>query len=416
MDLTDAKRSAELLSLIGHREAIQANESLESAHLRFSQGSYDFLAVLDGRQVLGICARREVGILLGARYGFALYAKDLVRAHLSAGTILARSDQPLTELLSQVAGRRDEHFYDDVLLLDASGELAGMIYIRDLMRVQTSLLLTNISDLERSRAEIAAKKQQMDDDLNLATEVQLALLPLSLPPCQGAEGRSISFASHYEPAGGVGGDFYDQIPLGDGLTGILICDVMGHGVRSALVTAMVRTLVEELRPKANEPALFLTLLNTQLSKLLQRTGEMIFVTAAYGLFDANSGKLRYAQAGHPPPLLARLGEELPALLPGHEQAGGPALGLMEDHVYAEIQQSLRPGDRILFYTDGLTEAADAEGLEYGCSRLAQSIKGAQQLALAELPARLLAEALRFTGELPLRDDVCLVASEFQSPA
>lgn len=413
MDHTADRRSGELTSLIGHREAIQASESLESAHLRFSQGNYDFLAVLDARQVLGVCARREVGILLGARYGFALYAKDLVRVHLSAGTILARSDQPLTELLSQVAGRRDEHFYDDVLLVDSSGEFAGMIYIRDLMRLQTSLLLINISDLERSRADIAAKKQQMDDDLRLATEVQLALLPQTMAVCQGQGGRSVCFSSHYEPAGGVGGDFYDQILLADGLTGILICDVMGHGVRSALVTAMVRTLVEELRPKAAEPAQFLTLLNSQLSKLLQRTGEMIFVTAAYGLFEASCGTLRYAQAGHPPPLLARQGAEIPAPIFGSEEVGGPALGLMEDHVYEEIQLSLLPGDRILFFTDGLTESADAEGIEYGSSRLAHSMKGAHQLVLAELPAFLLAAAMHFTGEVPLRDDVCVVACEFQ---
>lgn len=400
-------------ALVGHREFVHAADTLEVVHQRFAASREDFLAVLAGHELRGLCARREIGTLLGARYGFALYARARVAEHLTAHTIRVSEEEPLPAVLAAVAARRDEHFYDDVLLTDRNGEFLGLIYVRDLVRVQHTLLRGNIAELEARQAEIRAKNRQMEDDLRMAREVQMALLPREFPACQAEGGRALGFAHHYEPAGGVSGDFFDVFPAGDQAAGIIVCDVMGHGVRSALVTAMLRSMIEELRPQAAEPAVFLTRLNASLTRLLRRAGDMIFVTASYVVVDAAARRLTWAHAGHPVPLLwsVRRGSVEP--LPDIGRIGGPALGLIEDCVYEAMERQIEEGDRVLLFTDGVFEAVDAGGEEFGVSRLAQSFAECAGAPLAGLPARLRQAASAFAGGASFADDVCLVVCELR---
>jgi serine phosphatase RsbU (regulator of sigma subunit) len=370
------------------------------------------MAVVEGRRLLGLCSRRDIGTLLGARYGFALYARAEVRQYLTSDAIQLGVDDPLTEALLTIAGRRDEHFYDDVLLVDRAGDFVGLVYVRDLVRQQTSMLMGNIAELEAKQQEIAKKNRQMEDDIRMAREVQFAMLPREFPSCRaGATGAMLHFAQLYEPAGGVGGDFFDVLPISQTAAGIIICDVMGHGVRSALITAMVRAMIEELRPHAADPAKLLTLLNAHLTKLLQRTGDMIFVTALYAVIDAGSQSMTYAQAGHPTPLhgSARLGRVGP--LPDGEVIGGPALGLLDDTVYAAAQLSLEAGDRILFFTDGISEAANGLGEEFGAQRLAAAFQDQAGVRLGEALNCLRTEVMTFAEGKAFGDDVCLVVCE-----
>ncbi len=397
-----------LRTLVGHREAARGDDTLETIHQRFAAGRQDFMAVLDGHRLLGLCARRDIGTLLGARYGFALYARTAVSGHLTPEAVRVAVGDRMTDVLQAVTARRDEHFYDDVLLVDAAGEFLGLIHVRDLVRPQTTMLLGNIAELEVRQAEIASKNRQMEDDLRMAREVQVAMLPREFPSCRASSGLALHFVHLYEPAGGVGGDFFDVLPVSDTAAGVMICDVMGHGVRSALITAMVRTMIEELRPHAGDPAGLLTRLNAHLTKLLQRTGDMIFVTAAYAFIDAGTGRLTYAQAGHPTPLRwsARQGRVAP--LAAAARIGGPALGLMGDSVYETVELSLDEGDRLLFFTDGIFEADNAQGDEFGLTRLAES--WAAQAAREPGPALtgLKASVADFAAGKTFADDVCLV--------
>jgi len=402
-----------LRALVGHREFVRGDDPLEVVHQRFASGRHDFMAVMDGRQLLGLCARRDIGTLLGARFGFALYARAAVRQHLTPGAIHLGADDRLTEVLQAIARRRDEHFYDDVLLVDATGDFLGLIYVRDLVRLQTTLLLGNITELEARQAEIAAKNRQMEDDLRMAREVQVAMLPREFPACRTGAGAALHFAHLYEPAGGVGGDFFDVLPVSATAAGVIICDVMGHGVRSALITAMVRTMIEELRPHAGDPAGLLTRLNAHLTRLLQRTGDMIFVTAAYAVIDAASRRLTYAQAGHPTPLhwSAQSGQIAP--LPEAGKIGGSALGLVDDSTYEAAGLTLGEGDRVLFFTDGIFEAANAGGEEFGTGRLGEAWRARSGDNLEVALAGLKATAGEFSGGEPFGDDVCLVACELR---
>ena len=390
-----------LRALVGHREFVRAADTLEDVQARFAAGHQDFLAVLEGRTLLGLCSRRDVGMLLGARYGFALHGRAPVAGHLSVQALTVAVTEPLTAVLQAVAARRDEHFYDDVLLVDAAGDFLGLLHVRDLVRLQTSLLMGNLD-------ELAARNRQMEDDLRMAREVQLALLPREFPVCRAPDGTALEFAQRYAPAGGVSGDCFDVIPLGSAAVGLLVCDVMGHGVRSALVTAMVRTVVEEVRGRAGDPAALLTEVNAHLSRLLQRAGDLIFVTAAYAVVDAASRRLTYAQAGHPAPLLFREGTGAVVALPGAEAIGGPALGLVNDAAYEALTLELAPGDRLLLFTDGIFDVANEAGQEFGRDRLAAAFATARGVALDAALGTITAAATDFAGGQPFADDVCLV--------
>jgi phosphoserine phosphatase RsbU/P len=398
----------ELRSMVGHSESVSAGDPLEQVHHRFLESRHDFLAVLDGGSLVGVCARREIAMQLGARFGFALFAQSPVRNHVMASYLRLAESTPLTEALASISARANESFYDDILLVDGAGGFIGFIYVHTLVRLQTQLLLGNIEELEDSRREVAEKNQAMEEDLMMAREAQLAMLPATgefLEP-----GVRWGFSSHYRPAGGVSGDFFQLIRISDDSAGILICDVMGHGVRSALVTAMLRAFAEELRPIAADPGAVLTRLNQSLLRVLRQAGNLLFVTAAYAVVDMGASSLAYSQAGHPTGLFRHQSGEV-ELLPCEGDVAGPALGLLPDIQYLSATRRLRGGDSVVLFTDGLFEARNAAGEEWGQDRLREEMGRIGALGLGELLSALVAAAERFAAGGVFEDDVCIVALE-----
>jgi len=396
-----------LRSLVDHRESVGADMTLEDVHRRFAENGREFVAVLDGGRLLGVCARREIAMKLGARFGFALFARRPAREHMMASVLTLRETAPLPEALSSVSGRSNESFYDDVLLVDEQGGFIGFILVHALVRLQTELLLGNISALERSRQEIAEKNRAMEEDLLMAREVQLAMLPATAAAGRGVRWR---LYSHYAPAGGVSGDFFQILRISDAAAGVLVCDVMGHGVRSALVTAMVRAFAEELRPVAGDPGALLTRLNRSLAAVLRQTGTVLFVTAAYAFIDAERSALLYGQAGHPTGFVRRAGGDL-ELLPAHGEVAGPALGLVEEHAFISGSCPIAPGDAALLFTDGVFEVRNQAGEEWGLERLRAEVARRRGQAIGELLPAVVAEARRHADGGQFDDDVCLVALE-----
>ncbi|HWH70959.1 MAG TPA: PAS domain-containing protein, partial [Candidatus Sulfotelmatobacter sp.] len=162
--------------------------------------------------------------------------------------------------------------------------------------------------LAQSRKELRAKNQQMEEELQMAREIQLTMLPQQYPTFPRLEPESESafhFTHRYLPNGSVGGDFFTISALSESQAGVFVCDVAGHGVRSALVTAMIRALVEELKPMAAQPGQFLTKLNSDLCAILKHTGSPLLTTAFYLVADWRTGVMAYANAGHPKPLHLR---------------------------------------------------------------------------------------------------------------
>jgi len=266
--------------------------------------------------------------------------------------------------------------------------------------------------LARSTEELRRKNLEMDADLALARGVQQALLPQNYPvfPAGVSRERSdLKFCYRWIPSEKVAGDLFDVFPVGENAAGVFLFDVMGHGVRAALVTALLRGLVHEQMHLANEPTLFLEQINRGLLTLLGHTGDLVFVTAVYVVIDATTGKIDIASAGHPPPLhLKRRTGSVLSLI--QAEGPGPALGLVSDPHYSRLETVLEPGDALLLFTDGLFEAANPAGEEFSRPRLQKVVNSLLSQPTVGLIDRLLAEIEDFQGNgaSGFDDDVCLV--------
>lgn len=269
--------------------------------------------------------------------------------------------------------------------------------------------------LARYARELRARNEQMRADILLAQEVQMALLPHqypTFPPGTPADQSALTFHHYYQCATYLAGDFFDIFPVSDTAAGIFICDVMGHGVRAALVTAMIRPLVDELSLKATEPGTLLTEINRELITILRQTHTTIFATAFYLIADSATGQITYANAGHPAPLHRR--RHTGAVVPLHgEGRNGPALGLFEDSIFSNHQTTCNAGDSVLLFTDGLFEVNNSEGQEYGQERILQTVNHHPALPAAELIPALLGDVQRFAANQEFTDDVCLVGLQVQ---
>jgi phosphoserine phosphatase RsbU/P len=272
--------------------------------------------------------------------------------------------------------------------------------------------------LAQSRRELRARNQQMEEDLKMAREIQLTMLPQQYPafPHGGPESESaFQFTHRYLPTGSVGGDFFTVSALSETQASVFLCDVAGHGVRSALVTAMIRALVEELKPVATQPGEFLTKLNGDLCTILRHTGTPLLTTAFYLVADWRTGAMRYANAGHPKPLhLRRQAGEVVSIANafGRSQT---ALGLMENARYDASEIGLASGDTVLLFTDGLVEVQNVKGDLYTAQLLKAATQARLQLPSAALLDGLLAEIRAFADEAGFTDDVCLVGLDLTSP-
>ena len=404
--------SIDLRSLVVHRHVIDAASTVEVVQAAFAKLDVDFLAVTADTRLVGVCARRELIGSLGSRFGFALNAKRPIREFLLAAPLIATSDTSITDLFKSTATRGQREFYDDVVLVGPDRRVVGLIPMHTLVRLQTEFLLRNLEQVEAARVELAGKNREMEDDLRMAREVQFALLPQGRAGFAFAD-RTVEFAHVYRPSGGMSGDFFDTFPVSDHVVGLLVCDVMGHGVRSALITAMIRAMVEQFHSLAADPAAFLTRLNHDLTKMLRRAGGLIFVTAAYVVIDLESGRLRYAQAGHPTPLHWHAATAELQTIPCTEAEAGPALGLLDDFTYIAVETPIASGDRVLLFTDGISEAASVTGEEFGTTRMSAALTRQAPVPLAAWVEALVTDASTFAGA-PFGDDVCLVAAEFRA--
>jgi len=272
--------------------------------------------------------------------------------------------------------------------------------------------------LSRYAEELRRKNTQMEADIEMARELQLCFLPQQypvFPPDAPPEKSVLQFSHRYLPAAEVGGDFFTVLPVSSHSAGIFICDVMGHGLRAALLTAVLRGVMEELKPGASEPARFLGDVNRSFLSILRRTEETILATGFYAVIDAQAGGIRYASAGHPSPLrVDRQAGDVTAVRGPHGPQG-PALGVFEQAVYAEGRAPFKAGDFLFLFTDGVYETTSRDGDEFGLNRLRDVIRARLRRPGPQIVDDVLAAVQGFSGARTFEDDVCLVGIEYAAP-
>lgn len=267
--------------------------------------------------------------------------------------------------------------------------------------------------LRHTALELERRNKVLEEEINLAREVQLALLPEKIPSMQfNIEGqlRRLDFARQYLPGSGVAGDWYQVFPVGSVGAGLLLCDVMGHGVRSALIASMIRGLIEEMDAETTTPAAFLARLNNTLTKILAKTGVNVFASAFYIYLDMEEGCIRYASAGHPGAMVIRSDGSVTELKPPR----GMALGLMEGIRYSDVEIELEADMRFMLYTDGLSEAVNSSGEEFGVERIKHVLERANPQNPGEIGEILIDAARRFSesDKNQFADDVCILSARY----
>lgn len=262
-----------------------------------------------------------------------------------------------------------------------------------------ALLISNLVEERRTKAERDAylgELQRKKAELQIAAEIQHTFLPKTIPPMKGFELAAVSC-----PAREVGGDFYDAIRLQDGKTGLVIADVSGKSVPAALYMALSRTIIRAMAGWHHHVSH--TLADTN-AMILSQSDSGMFVTLFYGVLDEEKRTLTYANAGHNPPLLLRTGsDEFVRLMPT-----GIALGALDEAEYGEETVEIGPGDLLVLYTDGVTEAINAGTEEFGEERLKDAVRGLRDRPPAGIIRGVRDMVHAFSGAEPQFDDITLM--------
>jgi len=299
---------------------------------------------------------------------------------------------------------------DVTSVLSTAEETAGVLYMdsrlttadlaggnRELLQtlaIEASTILENARLLDEERL-----KQKIEEELDVARTIQQGLLPRSLPTEGWFRACGSSVASHQ-----VGGDYYDVIPAGPHAWTAVVADVSGKGVSSALLASLLQGAF-----------LAVSHADTALHKRLERINEFLnertagekYATVFYCLLE-RSGRLHYVNAGHCPPLIVRQGGGIESLA-----ATAPPVGLIESAEFAVGETTLADGDKIVIYSDGVTEAQNLEGEFFGRQRLRQAVAEHHADSCHALHEAVAGAVARFTESAPQADDITLVAIEYR---
>lgn len=243
--------------------------------------------------------------------------------------------------------------------------------------------------LKASRMELARKEAE----LSIAREVQQALFPRQLPA-----GCGLEFSAVCLPSAGISGDYYDVLALPDGRLIFAIADISGKGVSAAILMANLQALLRALAPSAPEPSAVCRRLNEHLHQV---TDAAKFATFFYAEWTPVERRLTYVNAGHNAPLLLGNGQCQ------RLEDGGPPLGMFPTADFETGRVGLKPGETIVLYSDGITEAATTDGEEFGELRLEEVVKGNCGKPLAVIEAQVLKAVRQWSGSNP-EDDMTLM--------
>lgn len=364
--LTEARETAGLrLSAIDEGWLSFAEARVATAEERWSEALTAF------EITAGVYAR------LGMRWWWARALQEWAEAHVSRG-------QP-TDL-----ERARALFREALVLFEAL----------DIPRYAT-LVEEKLQALRATTYAQALAHQKVSHELAMAKRIQEGLLPKEVPRVPGWQ-----LAARLEPAKETSGDFYDFVSLPNGQLGIVIADVADKGAGAALYMALSRTLIRTYAVEYDtQPALALGAAN---ERILADTHTDMFVTVFYGVLDPTTGILTYCNAGHNPPYLFSAQKETDLSKVQPLARTGPPLGILEDVDWEQRTVQFAPGDILVLYTDGVTEAQDRQEEFFGEERLLGVVQANLGRAAQEVQDILLAEIHEFVGQAPQFDDLTLM--------
>jgi sigma-B regulation protein RsbU (phosphoserine phosphatase) len=257
-------------------------------------------------------------------------------------------------------------------------------------------VFVDISRQKELERQLAIANKRMGDELNIGRQIQMSMIPLTFP--RFPEHKDLDVWAYIRPAREVGGDFYDFFMIDDRYFAFVIADVSGKGVPAALMMAVAKTLLKSRSQNTKSTASIISATNNELS---ENNDDCMFITAFFGVVDTKTGVLTYTNAGHNPPYLIKAGGAVQALRELH----GPMVGVMPGVPYGEAQMTMDVDDKIMLYTDGVTEAFDAHGVGYGEGRLETLIQRSTDLGTKYLVEALVRDVDGFVDEEEQSDDI-----------
>jgi sigma-B regulation protein RsbU (phosphoserine phosphatase) len=267
------------------------------------------------------------------------------------------------------------------------------------IRLKNEELQESLDNLKRTRSV----KERMESELNIGRDIQMSMLPLSFPAFPHRSDFDVHAALY--PAREVGGDFYDLFLIDDNHFCFCVGDVSGKGVGAALFMAVTKTLIKSRAANDLSPASILSHVNTELA---QRNDSYMFVTVFLAILDLATGELAFSNAGHNPPYLKRsTGEIIPM-----KQRHGPVIGASEGLAYGQDEVTLRPGEYLFLYTDGVTEAMNIEKKLYSDARLEDLLVSNPFTSVEQAVQLSVQDVWEFQGQAEQADDVTVLSVSY----
>jgi sigma-B regulation protein RsbU (phosphoserine phosphatase) len=390
--------------LAGHMSLAQLFDLILDLSVEAVGAARGVLMTLEGREL-------RTRSIKGAGFRISSFVRDLVideRRSLLVRDALA--DQALAARMSIV----QQHIRSMLAApLQTDDRVIGLIYldspdlIHEFTEEDLSVLtvMANIAAIRIEQARLVEVEQAEKlhaKELEHAALIQRSILPAIFPPFP--DRKDFELHAAMAPAREVGGDFFDFFFLDTDRLGFVVGDVSGKGVPAALFMAVTRTLLRATAQHIASPAECLTYVN---NTLIEQNVSRMFVTLFYGVLDMRSGEIQFANAGHNPPYLLS-----PQGVRALRDRSGPMLGVIEGVAYAARTCRIEPGESIVLYTDGVTEATDPDRNFFEEHRLERFLAGGPGDAVERLVAGLVTAAQSFSGGLPQADDITVLALRY----
>ncbi len=383
--------------------------------------SKEFNSIFDREKLLKLFSFTLMGQVGASRYAVCLRDGETVSSRVDTKSLgefknvmfenisspVLVSDLQRRKVLLSLRERCTSQGIVALIPLQAQNEVRGMLCLGDRLRggaysmadLEFIYSLGNLAiiSLENTRLFYeAVEKQKMENELNIAREIQKGLLPRSLPVIKGLDVAALNISSKQ-----VGGDYYDVIALENGNYAIAIGDVSGKGTPASLLMANVQATIRTL-VQFNLPLSEMTMRVNHL--ICENTGNDKFITFFWGIFDPRTRLFRYVNAGHNHPFVVRSTGPIERL-----KEGGIILGVMKEAVpYQEGSIQLSRGDVVVMFTDGISEAMNKEGLDYTEERVEQFLRNVAPSSAQSILENIQNEIARYTSGAPQSDDITLV--------